>query len=337
MKVVSSASAAPLRRGGLPLPAHVGEAWAEIEGQALKLSHLEKIFFPESGYRKRDLLDFYRDIADFLVPHLRERPYSMLRFPDGIQGPSFFQKNAGARLPIWVPSVEIASENARGQIRFVLCDNASTLLYLVNLGCIDHHVWMSRASTPKQPDFVLLDLDPGPRANFALVIEVARAIRAVLERFEIHACLKTSGATGLHILIPLGPGHTFRQSADFAALIMRLAAERVPDLVTEVWPVRRRPANRVYLDFRQNAYGKTLPPPYAVRPRPGAPVSTPLVWRELTARLDPSAFTLRNLGRRLDRYGDLMADILPGRHPQSLARLLARMESALASVRKKSA
>ncbi len=328
MKFVASVSAPhPLRRGVLPVPAGMDAAVVDIDGQPIKLTHLEKIYFPDSGYRKRDLLDFYRDVADFLVPHLRGRPYSMLRYPNGIAGQSFFQKNAGARLPEWVNSAEILSDNERGRIRFVLCDNAATLLYLVNLGCIDHHVWMSRAATPQQPDFVLLDLDPGPRAGFARVLEVARAIRAVLERFEIRACLKTSGATGLHILIPLGPGHTYRQSADFAALIMRCAAERVPGLVTEIWPVRRRPPDRVYLDFRQNAYGKTLPPPYAVRPRAGAPVSTPLAWRELTPRLDPAVFTLRTLGRRLDRYGDLMSDILPGRAPQSLARLLARMES----------
>ncbi len=329
MKTGRHASSAPARRGGLDWPADAGEALAEVDGRGVKLTHLQKIYFPHDGYRKRDLLDFYHDIAGFLVPHLRGRPYSMLRYPEGIRGPSFFQKNAGPRLPEWIASVEVASENQRGNIRFVLCDDAPTLLYLVNLGCIDHHVWMSRAGTPKQPDFVLLDLDPGPRAGFGRVVQVAQAIRGVLEEFEIRACLKTSGATGLHILIPLAPGHSYRQSADFAALIMRLAGERVPGLVTEVWQVRRRPAGRVYMDFRQNAYGKTIPPPYAVRPRDGAPVSTPLAWRELSPRLDPAAFTLRTLGRRLDRYGDLMSDVLPGHAPQSLARILERMEPAL--------
>lgn len=319
----------PRRRGGLPIDAAAKEGLAEVDGQKLKLTHLDKLYFPAAGYRKRDLLDFYHDIADFLVPHLRGRPYSMLRYPDGIAGKSFFQKNAGERLPEWIARVRIASHNERGSIQFVLCDNAPTLLYLVNLGCIDHHVWMSRAETPQAPDFVLLDLDPGPRAGLARVIGVARAIRAVLERFEIHACLKTSGATGLHILIPLGPGHSYRQTADFAALIMRLAAGQVPELATEVWQVSRRPEGRVYMDFRQNAYGKTIPPPYAVRPREGAPVSTPLAWRELTPRLDPSAFTLRTLARRLDRYGDLMAGILPGREPQRIADLLARIEAKL--------
>ncbi len=314
----------PHRRGPLPLPDHVGEALLVVDATPVNLTHLQKALFP-SGLRKRDLLDYNHDVADFLLPYLRDRPYTMLRYPDGIDAPPFFQKDAG-RVPAYVRTVAVPSANPRGTVRYVLCDDAPTLLYLVNAGCIDHHVWMSRAATPLAPDFVLLDLDPGPAAPFAAVVRVAQAVRHVLEACELAACLKTSGATGLHVFIPIAPGHTFEQSQQFAALILRLAAARVPELATEVWPLEQRPPDRVYLDFRQNAHGKTVPPPYSPRPRPGAPVSCPLRWSELRPSLDPARFTFAALRRRLDRFGDLFAPVRPDAPREPLASMLARVQ-----------
>lgn len=315
--------------GPLPLPKGAASGRPEVDGVAVPLTHLTKIFFPGDGLAKRDLLDYAHDVAEFLIPHLLDRPYTLKRYADGIEGEYFFQKEAGANLPAWIPTARLASKGERAFINFVLCNDCPTLLYLVNLGCVDHNAWMSRAGTPSEPDFVLLDLDPGPAAGFGQVVRVAQAVRRVLEEAEILGLPKTSGATGMHIFIPLAPGHTYAQSSRFAEILMRRAAARVPELVTDVWAVARRPKDRVYLDYRQNAPGKTVPPPYSPRPRPGAPVSMPLEWSEVKTGLDPSQFTIRNARRRLERRGDLFAPVLPAAgRGQRLSELLERLSAA---------
>ncbi|MGH9475929.1 MAG: non-homologous end-joining DNA ligase [Terriglobales bacterium] len=315
----------PRLLGPLALPPHSSQALLVVDDRSVNLTNLEKPLFPD-GTRKRDLLDYSHDVAPFLLPYLRNRPYTMKRFPNGINAPPFFQKEAAGHVPPWVTTVAMPSGNARQVVNYVLCNDTTTLLTLVNLGCIDHHVWMSRASTPLEPDFVLLDLDPGPRASFADVVHVARILRALLEECEIAGYPKTSGATGLHIWIPVAPGHTFAQTQQLAALLLRLACRRAPTLTTEIWRVAARPPERVYLDFRQNAHGKTIPPPYSPRPRPGAPVSCPLQWSELRPSLDPSRFTILSLRRRLDRFGDLFAPTLPGQRHETIAAMLHRIE-----------
>lgn len=315
----------PRRQGPLSVPRGATQALVVMDDHAVNLTHLDKPLFPD-GTSKRDLLDYSHDVAPFLLPYLRDRPYTMKRFPNGIEAPPFFQKEAGGRVPGYVRTVAMPSGNERQQVNYVLCNDLPTLLTLVNLGCIDHNVWMSRWQTPLAPDFVLLDLDPGPRAGFNRVVKVAQILRRLLDEFEITACCKTSGATGIHIWIPIAPGHTFAQSQQLAALLLRLACARAPELMTEVWRVAARPADRVYLDFRQNAHGKTIPPPYSPRPRPGAPVSCPLRWDELKSSLDPSRFTIRTLRRRLDRYGDLFAPALPAPGHDTLAAILRRIQ-----------
>jgi len=315
----------PKRQGPLAVPAHAQQALLVLDEHPVNLTHLEKPLFPD-GIRKRDLLDYSHDVAPFLLPYLRDRPYTMKRFPRGIEAPPFFQKEAGGRVPAWMRTVAMPSQNERQEVNYVLCNDLPSLLAVVNLGCIDHNVWMSRYQTPLAPDFVLLDLDPGPRAGFDRVVKVAQILRRLLDEFEITACCKTSGATGVHIWIPIAPGHSFAQTQQLAALILRLAAQRAPALMTEVWRVAARPADRVYLDFRQNAHGKTIPPPYSPRPRPGAPVSCPLRWDELKPSLDPARFTIRTLRRRLDRYGDLFAPALPGPDHDNIAAILRRIQ-----------
>ncbi len=314
--------------GRLPIPPAVERATLTVDDVAVSLTHLDKVLFPAEGLRKRDLLEYAYDVAEFLLPHMRERPLSLKRYPHGIGGMSFFQKEAGASMPAWVRTTAMASKGERASINYVLCDDCPTLLYLVNLGCIDHHCWMSRAATPDEPDFVLLDLDPGPRASFAAVIQVAIALRQILESWQIEAWPKTSGATGMHILVPLGPGHTYAQSARFAEIMLRAAAATLPELTTLVWAVHERPADRVYLDYRQNARGKTIPPAYSPRPLPGAPVSTPLRWGEVRTGLNPAAFTLEKVRRRLERFGDLAAGVLPRGEGLQLQSLLERMTPA---------
>lgn len=320
----------PSRRGPLPLPPHAQQALLVVDDHPVNLTHLEKPLFPD-GTRKRDLLDYSYDVAPFLLPYLRQRPYTMKRFPNGIEAPPFFQKEAGAA-PAWMRTVAMPSGNKRELVNYVLCDDTATLLWLVNLGCVDHNVWMSRAATPQQPDFILLDLDPGPRADFAAVVRVATILRGLLEDCEVAGYPKTSGATGLHIWIPIASGPTFVQTQPLAALLMRLACARAPALMTEVWRVAARPPERVYLDFRQNAYGKTIPPPYSPRPRPGAPVSCPLQWSELRSSLDPARFNLRTMRRRLDRFGDLFAPTLPGRRHDTVAAIARRVQRRFPAV-----
>ncbi len=339
----------PRRRGPLALPPRAQQALIVVEETAVSLTHLDKVFFPD-GTRKRDLLDYSHDVAEFLLPHLRDRPYTMKRFPEGIAAPPFFQKNAGPATPAFVrtvalpsaglgprgPQAGVSTSGTRGaaalgpaptMVNYILCNDLPTLLFVVNAGCIDHNIWLSRAQSPLEPDFVLLDLHPGPAAPFPAVVRVAQAIRRLLEDFEIRGFLKTSGATGLHVWIPIAGGATFLQSQQFAALLLRLAAARQPELVTEVWPLAQRPPDRVYLDFRQNAHGKTIPPPYSPRPLPGAPVSCPLHWHELRPNLDPARFNLLTVRRRLDRFGDLFAPALPAAPREPLAALFHRLQA----------
>ncbi|HEY7839433.1 MAG TPA: hypothetical protein VIC54_12630 [Terriglobales bacterium] len=308
---------------GLPLPAHADQALFVVDDTPVSLTHLEKVMFPKD-IRKRDLLDYSFAVAPVLLPYLRDRPYTMKRYPDGIGGEWFFQKEA--RGPEWLPTVAMPSDNERGVIHYALCNNTAALLYLVNSGCIDHNVWMSRAATPLQPDIVLLDLDPGPQAPFSIVAHVAQTIHKLLDDFEIAGYPKTSGATGLHIWIPIAPGHTFAQTQQFAALLMRMTAARLPGLVTEVLALADRPRDKIYLDFRQNAHGKTIPPPYSPRAVPGARVSCPLRWGELTSSLDPARFTIATMRRRLDHYGDLFAPTLPGVPHETLQVMLRRIQ-----------
>ncbi len=336
-----AAARAPQRNGALRLPERAQQALVVVDDQPLNLTHLDKAYFPD-GTSKRDLLEYSFDVAPFLLPYLRDRPYTMKRFPNGIEAPAFFQKDAAGKVPAWVRTVAMPSGNERGVVHYVLCNDTATLLYLVNLGCIDHNVGLSRVTltgagphsaarsdprtTPLAPDFVLLDLDPGPKAGFDRVVKVAQIVREVLDQCEIAGYPKTSGATGMHIWIPIGPGHTFEQTQRLAALLLRLASLRAPELMTEVWRIAARPADRVYLDFRQNANGKTIPPPYSPRPRPGAPVSCPLQWSEVRASLDPVRFNIRTMRRRLDRWGDLFAPTLPGQRHDSLQNMLRRLE-----------
>lgn len=315
------------RLGSLPLPPSARSGTVEVDGVPIELRHLDRVMFPQDGITKRDLLDYAHDVAEFLLPHTLDRPFVLKRYPNGLAGKSFFQKEAGRQMPAWVPTIRLPSSAGREWINFVLCNDCPTLLWLVNLGCIEEHCWMSRADTPAQPDYVLLDLDPGRDAPFSMVIRVAQQLRALLDDLQIVAVPKTSGATGMHICIPVAPGHTYDQSQKLAALLLRLAALRTPELTTEVWSLARRPQDRVYLDYRQNVAGKTIPPPYSPRPRPGCPVSTPLQWQEVKPGLDPARFTLTAIRQRLDRYGDLFAGLLPGRHPQQMIDIFARIEA----------
>ncbi len=291
----------------------------------LRLSNLDKVFWPEERITKGDLIAYYRDVAPVLVPHLAGRPFTMKRYPDGIEGGHFFQKDAPSHMPSWIKtrSYRSTSRETRRKrtIRYPLVDDELALLWMVNMGCIDMNTWYSRVDRPERPDWVLFDLDPSPDVGFSEVVEVALLIRSLLAGIGLDCVPKTSGADGMHVLVPIARRSTYDQTREFAEIVARALATAHGGLVTTQWQRSRR--RGVLIDANQNGEGKTIASVYSVRPRPGAPVSTPLRWEEVTASLDPAAFTMDVVLERVARDGDLFAPVLAGK--QSLARALDRV------------
>jgi bifunctional non-homologous end joining protein LigD len=287
----------------------------------LRLSNLEKPFWPEEGLAKRDLLGYYRELAPVVVAHLRDRPFTMVRYPDGWRGKHFFQKRAPAHMPPWIRRaslpVSLRADDER-TIEYPLVNDELALLWMVNMGCIELHTWASRVDRPERPDWVVLDLDPSSEATFAEVVEVALLVREALELLELASYPKTSGSRGMHVLVPIARRHTFEDARELATIIGRALARAHPDLVTTEWSRKER--RGVLIDVHQNGLGRTTAAVYSVRPRPGAPVSTPLRWEEVRPGLDPAAFSMDVVLDRVAREGDLFAGVLAG--GQSLAKAL---------------
>ncbi len=269
---------------------------------AVPFSNLDKVFWPVEGYTKGDLIDYYRAVSPWLLPYLEDRPVVLDRYPDGIDGKNFYQKHVPDHAPDWIRTETIWSEGDGSETEYFLCDNAESLLYLANLGTIPLHVWSSRFETLQAPEWSILDLD-AKEAPFAYVVEVARAIHRLCESIELPSFVKTSGATGLHVLIPLGGKCTYAQSRQLAEVLARVVATELKERCTIARAVAKR-HGRVYLDYLQNGYGKVLVAPFAARPRPGATVSAPLAWDEVDEGLDPGAFTIKTVPERMERLGD---------------------------------
>jgi bifunctional non-homologous end joining protein LigD len=296
------------RKSDLKLPAKDGSI--SIDGRTVKLTNLSKIYWPDEKITKRELVTYYHEIAPFILPYLKDRPQSLNRHPNGIDGESFYQKDIEHH-PEWVKTVPVRSESQQDkETNFLLCQDAATLVYMANLGCIEINPWSSRLGMLEQPDFFVIDLDPEDIA-FEAVVDAALAVRKVLAAAGAENYCKTSGKTGLHVYVPLGGCCTYDQARQFAEIIARLAHRELPKTTSlERNPARRQ--KRVYLDFLQNRRGQTLAAPYSVRPHPGATVSTPLRWEEVQHGLDPSEFTIRTIGKRLEKTGDLWTPVLSG-------------------------
>jgi len=290
-------------------------------------SNLTKVFWPEEGHTKGDLIEYYRAISPWLLPYLRDRPLVLTRYPDGIAGKSFFQKDAPSFAPGWVRLERVWSESAEREIDYFVADDVETLLYVINLGTIPLHVWASRIQSLARPDWCILDLDP-KTAPFEHVVQVARAVHELAEEIALPAFVKTSGSTGLHVLIPLGGLCTFDQCRQLGELLARVVAGRLPDIATTV----RLPGDRggrVYLDYLQNGHGKLLAAPFTARPVPGALVSAPLLWDEVDEALDLRQFTIRSLPERMGVFDhDPLAPVLVEKPDlvTALERLAARLE-----------
>src|SRR6186997_1447404 len=281
--------------------------------RTLRLSNLDKPFWPDEGITKGELLAYYRDVAKVLVPHLRKRPFTMKRYPDGWQGKSFFQKQAPSHIPDWIETAPFPASTREGEKRvidYALVDDELALLWMVNMGCIDMHAWASRADKPERPDWVMFDLDPSEGAGFEEVIEVALLVRQALDVLELASVPKTSGSRGIHVLVPITRRHGFDEVREFAGIVAGALARAHTGLVTTEWTRAKRKG--VLVDANQNGHGKTTASVYSVRPRAGAPVSTPLRWEEVRSGLDPAAFTMDVVRERVARDGDLFERVLQG-------------------------
>jgi bifunctional non-homologous end joining protein LigD len=291
--------------------------------RALKLTNLDKPFWAEEGITKGDLLEYYRSAARVLVPHLRDRPFTMKRYPDGWQGNHFFQKDAPKHMPDWIPTVPVqATTRERPRrvrtIRAPLVNDELALLWMVNMGCIDMNTWYSRIDKPERPDFVLFDLDPSPDVGFRETVRVALLVKEVLDALGLTSFAKTSGSDGMHVLVPIERRCTFEDTREFSEIVAGALARAHRGLVTTEWAKAKR--RGVLIDSNQNGEGKTIASVYSVRPRAGAPVSTPLRWDEVNEELDPQAFTMDVVLGRIEQHGDLFEGMLTTR--QSLGAAL---------------
>ena len=284
----------------------------------VRFTNLDKVFFPEDGCTKGDLIEYYRGVSKWLLPYLQDRPVVLTRFPDGIHGKSFFQKDAPGFTPDWVRTEKLWSEESQRELSHFICDDLPTLLYIANSGTIPLHINSARIGSLETPDWCILDLDPKD-APFSSVIAVALATRELCEEIRLPCFVKTSGSSGLHVLIPLGAQVTHEQSKILGQLLARAIVQRAPDIATVERVVGKR-AGKVYVDYLQNGHGKLLAAPFCVRPLPGAPVSMPIAWEDVTEGLDVRGWNIRNAVDHLRRSGDPLRDVLTVR-PNLIAAL----------------
>ena len=319
--------------GHLRAPVFVGlrddKAPADVhrESARVKLSNLDKVFFPDEGITKGDLIEYYRAVAAVLVPHLRQRPFTMRRYPDGAFGKAFFQKDAPSHMPEWIPTfrARVSTREAPRWTKWIdapVVNDEDALTWMVNMGCIDMNTWYSRVDRPDRPDFVLFDLDPSPDVGFAETVQVALVVKAALDALGLVSFAKTSSAEGMHVLVPVERRYTYDDTREFSEIVAGAIARTHRGLATTEWSKSKR--RGVLIDSNQNGEGKTIASVYSVRPRAGAPVSTPLRWEEVNESLDPAAFTMDVVRERIRRDGDLFAGVLTTRQ---------RLETALNALR----
>jgi bifunctional non-homologous end joining protein LigD len=289
----------------------------------LKLSNLDKPFWPDEGITKGDLLHYYEQVAPALLPHIKDRPFTMRRYPDGAYGKAFFQKDAPSHMPEWIPRFRALvstrdKQRTKKWIEFPVVHDELALLWMVNMGCIDMNTWYSRIDKPDRPDFVLFDLDPTPEVPWTQTVEVALILKELLDQLGLASFPKTSGGKGFHVLVPIDRRSTYEDTRSFAEIVAGAIARAHPKLATTEWSKARR--RGVLIDANQNGEGKTIASAYSVRPKPGAPVSTPLAWDEVNEKLNPSIYTMDVVLERVRLHGDLHAGLTKTR--QSLSKAL---------------
>lgn len=283
-----------------------------IAGKEVKCTHLSKVYWPDEGYTKGDLIAYYQSVSKYILPYLKDRPQSLNRHPNGIKGQSFYQKNmeTNHKLPEWIKTVKLFSKSNEADIEFLVCNDEATLIYMANLGCIEINPWHSTYQNPDNPTYMMLDLDPGD-ISFVEVVNTALVIKEVSDEIKAPCFCKTSGATGLHIYFPFGTQYDYDQLRAFAEILATVTHKRLPSTTSIERSVSRR-KDKVYIDFLQNSKGQTIAAPYSVRPRAFATVSTPLSWKEVNHQLSPEKFTIKNTLQRLEKIGDLWQPVIKG-------------------------
>jgi bifunctional non-homologous end joining protein LigD len=305
----------------------VSELELTVGRRRVRLTSPDKVLFPGDGFTKRDLADYYVGIGETIVPHLRDRPFTLKRYPYGIRGQAYFHKQAPKGKPSWVPTRQFRTWPREGESRlvdFTLVNEPAALAWMVQMNCIDMNAWYSRVDKPERPDYVVFDLDPPESRNgFSQAIKVAHLVREALEGLELSSYVKTSGADGIHVLVPIARRATYKDTYELAERVSRGLEEGNPGLVTTEWLKKKR--RGVLVDHRQNGHGKTIASAYSVRPKPGAPVSTPLRWEELGEKVRPRDFGMEEALARVERHGDLFEPVLRG--GQALGPALRRLRA----------
>ena len=309
------------RRSGLVIPKQPNDATFDVDGTEVKLTNLQKIFWPKLKLTKRDLLQYYSDVSPWLLPHVQNRAMVMKRYPNGISGEFFFMKRAPESRPRSIPvcSIEHHSGNV---IDFPVVQNLSTLLWIVNLGCIDLNPWYARCDDVDRPDYLHFDLDPTPGASFALVRDTALVVRNALAEIDITSYAKTTGSRGIHVYVPIVRGPTQKEVWSFAKALSVELARRHPKLITAEYRVAKRPRGHVLVDYNQNAWNRTLASVYSVRPKPEATVSTPITWQEVERGIEMNDFTMKTVPPRLAKIGDLWKPLLEQKGRTNLAKFV---------------
>lgn len=279
-----------------------------INGHNISFNNLNKIYFPKDKVTKRDVINYYYQVAPYMLPYMKNRPQTLIRYPNGIDGKSFYQKDVTGKVPPWVQKFPYSSERG-GKRNFMVCSNEASLLLIASLGGLEMHPWSSRTNKPDNPDWCIIDLDPSEKSTFEQVIEAAKTTKKVLTSADVPCWCKTSGSTGLHIYIPLGAKYTYEQSKEFARVIVKIVNSKIPDF-TSIERIIQNRDEKLYLDFLQNRPQATLAAPYSLRPKPDATVSMPLDWDEVTTGLKMKDFTIFNAVERIQQKGDIFSGVL---------------------------
>jgi bifunctional non-homologous end joining protein LigD len=309
------------QRTHVQIPENVTDAEIAVDGGTVKLTNLQKIFWPKLRLTKRDLLQYYADISPWLLPHLRDRAMVMKRYPNGIGGPFFFMKRAPSPRPSFIPVCPI-KHGSGNVIDFPVIQHLASLLWVVNLGCIDLNPWYARCDDVHRPDYLHFDLDPVAGTPFSRVLETALLVREALASLQITSYAKTTGSRGIHVYVPIVRGPDQKQVWSFAKKFSKELEQRHPKIVTAEYRVAKRPKGRVLVDYNQNAWNRTLASVYSVRPKPLATVSSPVTWKEVERGARIEEFTMMNVPQRLRRVGDLWEPLLREKARVRLDRLL---------------
>lgn len=298
--------------------------FAKVE---LKTTNRTKIFFPDEGITKGDVIDYYEQMADLIIPYLKDRPESLFRTPNGINQKGFFQKDAGDEAPAWVKHIPLYSDSVKKDIDYILCNDKAILLYLANLGCIEINPWHSKVKSLDNPDYMIIDIDPSDNNTFEQVIDAANVVKGILDKAGAMSICKTSGASGLHVYVPLGKKYDYDHAKDFANLVCMMANQLIPEFTTLERSLSKRSKDKIYMDYLQNRKGQTIACVYSLRPKKGATVSTPLDWSEVKKGLTPQDFNIKTIHKRLKKVGDLFAPMLDSKNAVDLTKCLENLEA----------